>query len=133
MCSNKTLYKKFALAQKPPGRQTRIASLEEPYLSKHAQRAPGYGSFYPRRERSKQKGSHRSQDPTHERQAPPNDIFSKINRKLTEGRGRLILICPTGCPACPNLALKELLLCPSDSANCLLTKEEATTTSELFR
>ena len=41
-------------------------------------------------------------------------IWQPKSKTDREGRGRLIIVSPTGCPACPVRALGELLLCPTD-------------------
>ena len=54
---------------------------------------------------------------------------SKTDR---EGRGRLIIVSPTNCPACPVKALGELLMCPKSSTDMLFSNGEETPTAEQF-
>ena len=54
---------------------------------------------------------------------------SKTDR---EGRGRLIIVSPTNCPACPAKALGELLMCPKSSTDGLFSNGVETPTAEQF-
>ena len=48
-------------------------------------------------------------------------IWQPKSKTDREGRGRLIIVSPTGCAACPVKALGELLMCPTDSEERLFT------------
>ena len=48
-------------------------------------------------------------------------IYQPKSKTDQEGKGRLVIVSPTNCPGCPVRALRELLLCPTDAANRLLT------------
>ena len=59
-------------------------------------------------------------------------IWQPKSKTDREGRGRLFIVSPTYCCACPARALKELLLCPTDEGRRLFTGGGKTPTSEWF-
>ena len=48
-------------------------------------------------------------------------IWQPKSKTDREGRGRLIIVSPTGCPACPVKALGELLMCHTDAEGRLFS------------
>ena len=57
-------------------------------------------------------------------------IWQPKSKTDREGRGRLIIVSPTGCTACPTRALRELLICPTDKDRRLFACGGNTPTSE---
>ena len=55
---------------------------------------------------------------------------SKTDR---EGRGRVLIVSPTGCAACPVRALRRLLWCPADNENRLFSNGGGVATCDWFR
>ena len=59
-------------------------------------------------------------------------IWQPKSKTDREGRGRLFIVSPTKCSACPARALKELLLCPTDEEKRLFTGGEKHPTADWF-
>ena len=57
-------------------------------------------------------------------------IWQPKSKTDREGRGRLIIVSPTGCPACPVKALGELLMCPTDIEGKLFSNGGDTPTAD---
>ena len=59
-------------------------------------------------------------------------IWQPKSKTDREGRGRLIIVSPTRCPACPVRAMGELLMCPTDLEQRLFSNGGETPTADWF-
>ena len=57
-------------------------------------------------------------------------VWQPKSKTDKEGRGRLIVVSPTNCNACPIRIIQRLLWCPSDSANRLFSHGAGEATSD---
>ena len=59
-------------------------------------------------------------------------VWQPKSKTDKEGRGRLIVVSPTHCCACPIRTIRRLLWCPSDSGNRLFSHGMGEATSDWF-